>query len=71
MHNFLQKILNFFEDYGMRRAIHELQKHESYRRTYRELDRLTDKELNDIGLSRGMIHSVALESLLDNYRVAP
>ena len=32
------------------------------RRTIKELSALTDKELNDIGLSRGMIRSVAMDA---------
>ena len=71
MHNFLQKIVKHFEDYGMHRARRELMRYDSmYRKTYEELSRLTDKELQDIGVSRGMIHSIALESALDNRRVA-
>lgn len=30
-----------------------------YRRTIEELRRLTDQELNDIGINRGDIHSIA------------
>lgn len=33
-----------------------------YRKTFRELISLTDRELSDIGLSRGMIHSCALDA---------
>ena len=31
----------------------------SYNRTYKELSQLTNFELNDIGISRGDIHSIA------------
>lgn len=71
MQNFLTKVLKWFEDYGMRRAVEELRKHSAYRATYNELHKLSDKELQDIGINRGMIHSIALESLLDDRRVAP
>lgn len=33
-----------------------------YMRTYRELQSLTDRELDDIGLSRSMIHEVATQA---------
>lgn len=43
-----------------------LQRHANYRSTVNELSKLTDKELNDIGLNRGMIHSVSMEMHYDN-----
>lgn len=48
--NFLLKLVN---DYRQSREINE---------TIRELQKLTNKELNDIGLSRGDIYHVAHES---------
>ena len=54
------------EKRGLSRVIAELRKYRSYRQTYDQLMSLSDKELNDIGLSRGMIHSVALEAYTDN-----
>jgi uncharacterized protein YjiS (DUF1127 family) len=45
----------------------EMMKNRQYRRTYNELSKLSDKELYDIGLHRGMIHSVAMEAILDNH----
>jgi len=41
--NFLQKIRNF----------------KQYRQSLNELSKLTDRELNDIGIGRGDIHRVA------------
>lgn len=38
----------------------KLQKRSEYKKTVNDLSRLTDKELNDIGLHRGLIRSVAL-----------
>jgi uncharacterized protein YjiS (DUF1127 family) len=38
----------------------------AYRATVKELSMLTDKELRDIGLSRGDIHSIAMETHFDN-----
>lgn len=35
-------------------------------KTVEELSALTDQELRDIGLSRGMIRSVAMEAYYDN-----
>ena len=43
VNNFLQKLRN----YGQ------------YRRSLKELNQLTDRELNDIGIGRGDIHRVA------------
>lgn len=40
-----------------------------YKNTVRELSQLTDYELRDIGISRGMIHSVAMEVHYDNIDV--
>lgn len=40
-----------------------------YKRTVRELSQLSDHELRDIGISRGMIHSVAMEAHYDNIDV--
>jgi uncharacterized protein YjiS (DUF1127 family) len=40
-------------------------RHKAYKQTYRELSGLTDRELNDIGLNRGMIKSIAMEAYLD------
>lgn len=36
------------------------------RQTINELNQLSDAELRDIGISRGMIHSVAMEAYFDN-----
>jgi uncharacterized protein YjiS (DUF1127 family) len=38
----------------------------AYRETVAELSRLTDKELRDIGITRGDIHSIAMETHFDN-----
>ena len=43
-----------------------LAQHRAYRETVAELSKLTDKELRDIGLSRGDIHSIAMETHYDN-----
>jgi uncharacterized protein YjiS (DUF1127 family) len=47
IHNFLTKLIN---DYQEAKAI---------RQTENELRKLTDKELNDIGIARGDIYSIA------------
>jgi len=54
--NFLQKLVKAIESYQMKRAEYLLQ-----RETYKELSSLTDQELNDIGINRGMIHEVAFK----------
>lgn len=38
----------------------------AYRSTVAELSVLSDKELRDIGLTRGDIHSIAMETHYDN-----
>jgi uncharacterized protein YjiS (DUF1127 family) len=38
----------------------------AYRETVKELSKLTDKELRDIGITRGDIHSIAMETHFDN-----
>ena len=43
-----------------------LAQHKAYKETVAELSKLTDKELRDIGLSRGDIHSIAMETHYDN-----
>ena len=37
----------------------------TYRKTYRELSALSDFELRDIGINRGMIHDVARQAQLE------
>jgi uncharacterized protein YjiS (DUF1127 family) len=37
-------------------------RHRNYKKTLQELNMLTDKELMDIGINRGMIHTVAREA---------
>lgn len=37
-----------------------------YRNTYNELMALSDRDLADIGISRSMIPSIAMEAALDN-----
>lgn len=41
-------------------------KYKKYNETLNELSKLSDKELSDIGLHRGMIRSVANEIYLDD-----
>ena len=54
------------EKRGLERAIAELRKYRTYRKTYDELMQLSDRELKDLGISRSMIHSIALEVYTDN-----
>ena len=44
----------------------EMMKHKAYRETYNELSKLSNKELADIGIARGEIHSIAMEAYFDN-----
>ncbi len=40
-----------------------LRRHQAYNRTTRELSRLSDRELSDLGISRGQISAVARSAL--------
>ncbi|MGP9821568.1 DUF1127 domain-containing protein [Salinarimonas sp. NSM] len=40
-------------------VLSRIRAYQRYRRTVRELERLSDRELNDVGLSRGDIDYVA------------
>ena len=51
---FAYKVVTFFERIGTAMA-----KRAERRETFKTLHRLTDRELNDIGISRGDIHSIA------------
>ena len=64
--SFWKKIEKSLESEGLRRVQAELRKYKSYRDTYDQLMQLNDKELSDIGISRGMIHSIAMEAYTDN-----
>jgi uncharacterized protein YjiS (DUF1127 family) len=54
--NFFKKLTNMLSEYKSKRVSRV-----QYNETFRELSRLSDKELLDIGLARGNIRSVALE----------
>lgn len=43
-----------------------LAQHRAYKETVHELSKLSDAELRDIGLSRGDIHSIAMETHYDS-----
>jgi len=44
-----------------RELLERFERYRKYRQTYNALQRLSDYELKDIGMSRGMIKRVALE----------
>ena len=51
------------------RFVHsELMKRKEYHDTYKTLSRMSDRELHDIGITRGMIHEVALGEYQKDYR---
>ena len=54
---FADRVATFFRGVNESR-----QRYALYRRTLRELDQLTDRELTDLGLHRQMIEGVALEA---------
>jgi uncharacterized protein YjiS (DUF1127 family) len=57
----IQSLKSWLEKFVQHRA-----KHKVYKKTVAELSKLTDKELRDIGLTRGDIHSIAMETHYDN-----
>jgi uncharacterized protein YjiS (DUF1127 family) len=44
-----------------------IQQDRDFKSTVRELSKLTDKELRDIGITRGDIYSIAMETHYDNH----
>jgi len=54
---YIYKVVRYFED---RKTYRETYNQLTYRETYNQLSKLTDKELSDIGLHRGLIHSVSI-----------
>lgn len=69
INGFINVLRNFgkaFTESRMRSAMaiikDDLMKHRAYRETYNELAKMSDKELRDIGITRGMIHHIALEA---------
>jgi uncharacterized protein YjiS (DUF1127 family) len=67
--NLFNKVISIFEEAGVRRAQAELRRHYYYNKTFEDLNRLSDRELKDIGVNRSEIHKVALESYYDNAKV--
>lgn len=59
--------LNFsmFTEY-FKQLVHSVKREREIRRTINELNQLSDLELRDIGISRGMIPSIAMEAYYDN-----
>ena len=51
---------------SLRSVVKRVRAEREIQKTIDELNQLTDKELWDIGLSRGMIRSVAMECYYDN-----
>ena len=62
LNNFWQRIKKAIEITALKKAQEELFKYSTYRETYTELNRLSDRELMDIGLTRNDIHDMALNA---------
>lgn len=60
---FAYKVVVFFEKISAAMA-----KRREARQTFKTLHKLTDRELNDIGISRGDIRSIANDTWEDNRR---
>lgn len=63
--NFWQRIKKAIETSALKKAQEELFKYSAYRETYTELNRLSDRELMDIGLTRNDIHEMALNAFFN------
>ena len=50
----------------VRSIMNYIKRQRDFRETHRELSKLSNRELEDIGLSRGMITRVALEHAYEN-----
>jgi uncharacterized protein YjiS (DUF1127 family) len=57
----LQSFLAWIKSLKEKRA-----RYKAYKTTVKELERLTDHELRDIGIHRGNIRSIAMEVYYDN-----
>jgi uncharacterized protein YjiS (DUF1127 family) len=59
--NSISRLTAWFEE-----LILEIRRARKAAETIKELNKLTDKELKDIGITRGDIHSIAMEAYYDN-----
>lgn len=59
--NLISKTVIWFDE-----LILEIRRARKASETIKELNRLTDKELKDIGITRGDIHSIAMEVYYDD-----
>lgn len=63
---FFKRTVKAITESRMRQAMAAIHNHymrnKVYRETYNELSRMSDKELDDIGITRGNIQSVAIEA---------
>ena len=70
MHHLISAVNGWYPTFGLRIAIKNFQKRRQARKAYletmTELSKLSDKELDDIGLHRGNISAVANEVYYDN-----
>ena len=60
MHNLRRNIMEVLAK-RIKNMAKKMERYGRYRTTMRELSSLTDRDLADIGINRGMIHQVALE----------
>jgi uncharacterized protein YjiS (DUF1127 family) len=58
LNNFWLKLKSLFNFVSLPETFNGI----AYRKTYKALDALSDKDLRDIGISRGDIHHIAYES---------
>lgn len=59
----IQSLFDYIKDLKKRYTLHK-----EYKKTLDELYSLSDKELNDIGINRGMVRSIAMEVYYDNLK---
>lgn len=59
--------LSFVTDF-FKNIANYIERRREYKRTFNELHALTDRELNDIGINRGMIRSIVEEMYNPNLK---
>lgn len=62
INNFWLKVSNLIDSFSFVKAKTELRSQRKYRETYKTLDQLSDRDLRDIGITRGDIHHIAYEA---------
>lgn len=62
LNSFWLKVTNLINTFIFTKTKIDLRSEMNYRETYKSLDRLSDRDLRDIGITRGDIHHIAYEA---------